>query len=418
MPLYTAFTERERRRREQIMKSSSSNDVKFSIMLIDIMLRSNSTMDDNTNYSLWTSTMLKNCSTPQNFASAFDMLKCYRLLYTLRWELNTAEILLALLIVAFNSLVVVLLATKKKQQTTTKISIFDKLMIAHCIVDGLTGLLDVPFFHFNHVLGFWPFGTPFSLAWTSFDNGINVITNLHMLYMTWIRFRSIRAPNTYEKEILSQYPLYVSIGIWLLGLCIWIPITFSYGVADFSTNINFKPVWVEVLLIFITWFSPLIAIIVLAAFILMILNERNKRVAHMKRASLPSMVTHTTAAFPAARSDPAVDNDGASTTMAATAATASASIKSKWRRSQLARKIRSHMRLGPQIRFEIIILSYWLQWFPSCLMAVVDPLCMCVPSSLSATVYWLTYTVCLTDPLVILIFNPNVSLKNRKSSVI
>lgn len=345
-----------------------------------------------------------NCLYDQNFATANDMLYCYRYFYRQRWVISTAEILLALSIVTFNTLVVILLA--KKPRALGKLSIFDKIMIAHCVVDGFTGLLDVPFFHFNHVLGYWPFGTVTSLVWTSFDNAINVITNMHMLYMTWIRFRSIVALNTYEKEFLARYPLAVSLSLWAMGFLIWTPITFSYGVVQFTTNIDFEPSYIQVVLIFITWFSPLLAIIVLAAIILVILNKRNRRVAHMKRFT-PSMITHT-AAF-SGHSDA---GDGGHAGGAAY--TESSHTK---RKSQFMRKIKKHMHLGPQSRFEIIILSYWLQWFPSCLIAIIDPLCACVPSSLSSTIYWLTYTVCLTDPLVILIFNPNVAIIRRRSNL-
>lgn len=317
-----------------------------------------------------------NCSSDNNRTTTNSFLSCYRQLYQYRWMLNTLEILLAVLIVAFNTLVIIILARKP-----TKMSIFDKIMIAHCIVDGLTGLLDVPFFHFAHVLGFWPFGNTASLFWTTFDNGINGITNMHMLYMTLIRFRSIRSPNTFEKERIAKYPVLVCISIWVIGLLIWGPVAFSYGVADCSTAIKFKPAYMETIFILFTWFIPLIVIIVLAALILVILNKRRRQVASLNKFS--SSVTCITT-------------------------TGVRQIRAK---INFMRKLKTYFRLGPQIRFQIIIASYWLQWFPSCLIALIDPICAwCVPANFSMAVYWLTYTVCLTDPLVILFFNPNVAL--------
>lgn len=325
---------------------------------------------------------VSNCTNFQDF-NLNDLLKCYRYLYSLNWHLNTAEILLALFIVVLNVFVIAILCRKP-----AKMTIFDKLMIAHCIVDGLTGLLDVPFFHFTHVLGFWPFGTASSLIWTSFDNGINVITNLHMLLITWIRFRSIKAPKTFEKEALARHPFILSISIWLTGLVIWTALTLSFGVDDYSTNVRFNPDFLGIILIFLTWFIPLTAIIILAVYILVILNRRRRQVATMRKFS-PS-VTHVSA-LP-------INSEFPTNTS---------------KRRVFKKKLKSAFRLGPQIRFQIIITSYWIQWFPSCLIALIDPICLCVPSNVSSTIYWLTYTVCLTDPLVILIFNPNVALSKR-----
>jgi len=48
------------------------------------------------------------------------------------------------------------------------------------LVDGLTGIVDIPFFHVNDIFGYWPFGSLSAQLWTSYDNNINISNE--MLY--------------------------------------------------------------------------------------------------------------------------------------------------------------------------------------------------------------------------------------------
>lgn len=70
-------------------------------------------------------------------------------------------------------------------------------------------------------------------------------------------------------------------------------------------------------------------------------------------------------------------------------------------------------RLGPQVKFQIIIISYWIQWLPSFTINLFNPFCQCIPVDISEGIYWLTFSVSMTDPLVVLLLNPNVALKKQ-----
>lgn len=267
------------------------------------------------------------------------------------------------------------------------------------------------FFHIGRVFGYWPLGRTTALMWAAFDNGINSITNLHMLYMTWARFRSIQAPSSYEKEILARSPKLVCLLIWLAGLLIWTLITFSHGVDEFTTSISFKPS-LEIALIFATWFTPLVAILPISCCIIVILNRRHRKMARIKRPALfvrsRCPTNNTRNNFNHVTNMTGSNRSNSHRMIAASSPMIIRSNSLRWR------KFKSIFSLAPQSRFQIIIFSYCLQWFPSCIIALIDPVCACIPANLIANIYWLTFTVCLTDPLVILLFYSNVISSDRK----
>ena len=316
------------------------------------------------------STLLLECLKHQTLNSINEFIKCYNTLYAYHWGRATVEIILATLVVTLNSFVIFILLRNGKRK-----NLFDKILIGHCIVDGITGLVAIPFFHFRDLFGYWPFGESLANFWAIFDNAINVITNLHMLYMTWVRFRSITAPNTYENEILAKMPKLVFVLIWLIGYIFWIPVVFSYGLIDYSVHVNYNSPIAGSLLIFFSWFLPLSGIIILSVTVLVILNRRTRQKHDLTKIQQTMIEPRN----------------------------------NHYILQRIRFALRKLFHLGPQIRFQIIIISYCLQWFPSCLIAIIDPLCNgCVESNVSGAIYWLTYTVCITDPLVILIFNTNV----------
>lgn len=347
--------------------------------------------------SLRNSTMT-NCSKPQYFSNANDFFHCYSEMLELNLALGIFGILLVFFTVVLNALVIAILARKQ-----TKLNVFDHLMIAHCIVDGLTGLLNVPFVHIHSVMGYWPFGTIGSLLWASFDNGINFITNVHMLLITFIRFRSIKAPNTFEKEFLTRNSVIICASIWFIGYLMWTPISFYFGIVEYTTILNIRYFYVEFILIFFTWFMPMLLIVIFAVIIILILNKRRLRKFNLVEGwRLTTTSTKTIFVVP--------ENDN-STTRTQT-------VEKQSFFKQLKVNFNKMFSLGPQVRFQIIILSYCAQWFPPCIITLIDPLCNCIPLNVNESVYWLTYTVCLTDPIVILVFNPNVGVFRNKQRAV
>lgn len=157
-----------------------------------------------------------NCSIPQ-YMSMDEFFSCYSKFFQERSAQAMTEISVAVLAFLFNLFVMVSILSQKGK--TNK---FDTILLGHSIVDGLTGLIDIPLFHIHNFFGYWPLPVWLSTCWSCYDNNINFTTNMHMLYMSYVRLRSIQAPKTYDLEILIKHPWRVMIGFWAFGLGVWV----------------------------------------------------------------------------------------------------------------------------------------------------------------------------------------------------
>ncbi len=146
-----------------------------------------------------------------------------------------------------------------------------------------------------------------------------------------------------------------------------------YGTIRFSTHLEIRSDFIFFGLYFAFWLVPVLSVLAIGLWIISHLYKRSKRV-------IPSKVCVKKKTFFLARFI----------------------VKSS------------------VVRFIIIISVYWVQWAPPCFMTVFTPLFSYnpVPKSVTKVVYWLTFTVCLADPLVVLILNPNVKFRKRKPKIL
>ena len=121
-----------------------------------------------------------------------------------------------------NSFVIILI-----HRNSDKITIFDQILINHALLDGLTGLIDIPIYHINSIFGYWPLSSIIATLWSIYDSSINTAINLNMLYLSWSRLRSIQNPISYTKEFIFKHSIYVMISIWLVSFLIWTPIVLT-----------------------------------------------------------------------------------------------------------------------------------------------------------------------------------------------
>lgn len=159
-----------------------------------------------------------NCTVPHEITDLNEYLYCYSFFY--QQSITESSLTLALIVgtVVFNAAVIYFIVKNCK-----KISIFDEILIGHAIVDGVTGAIDMPFYHIATCFGYWPLQPIIGQLWASYDNNINTVTNLHMLYLCWARLRSIQNPKSFDQELLLKNPIIVMVLIWLGSLLIWIP---------------------------------------------------------------------------------------------------------------------------------------------------------------------------------------------------
>jgi hypothetical protein len=54
-------------------------------------------------------------------------------------------------------------------------------MLGHCLIQLITSIVDIPFFHIKDHFGYWPLPKFASYMWAAYDNNINTTTNLNMV---------------------------------------------------------------------------------------------------------------------------------------------------------------------------------------------------------------------------------------------
>lgn len=150
-----------------------------------------------------------NCKVPQEFATSEEFYQCFQKLV----DMSTMSLMLLIFLIVFLNLLVIGLILRKR----TTINIFDKLVVLMCFCDTLTGLIDAPFYAIIQMFGYWPLNHSLGVFWTIFDSSINTVNMFCMLHMTYIRLRSLQAPNTFERELLVRKPLWIALFYWTIS---------------------------------------------------------------------------------------------------------------------------------------------------------------------------------------------------------
>lgn len=292
--------------------------------------------------------------------------KCYFHQLNLREPFSVIELAIIFITIMFNAIVIVLI-----KKNTSKPTLFDKILICHAIVDFSAGLIAMPIYHVYITFGYWPFNSIISRLWSSFDNSINTITNLNMLYLNWSRLRSIQNPVNYSKEWLLKSPFHIFIFMWLVSYSIWAPLVFIFDLEPYTLRVDYSSNIIELMFGLIFWFIPLFLILAISLRIFF----------YLARSSQIGNQTHK-------------------------------HVTNADRNKSIFERVFNY-RLESQTVFTIIMLVYWVQWTIPCLINLFRSF-IGLPDQLQSQLYWLTYTVCATDPITLLIFNPNVSfLKNK-----
>ena len=285
--------------------------------------------DNILNYTTFNQTL--NCTQPQYFDRSDQFFECYHEFLGLDVGTFIAHWLLIIGTVSLNILLVIMSTTPRKN------CVFNDILVGHALVDGLTGLVDIPLYHIYDRFGYWPLGATLAKLWLAYDGNINITTTMHMLYATYARLRSIMNPQGYKYEILLKKPYLVMGCFWTFGLSIWIPIVFGYGIVDYTNSVNIQPAYVGSIVNLITWFTPLVAIFLLSLVVyikLIIVINRTK-------SFLPKTI-------------------------------------SNWKK----------YRLAAQFRFFIIIMPFFVQWFFPSMITVVVSVWPQLNQTFNSNIYW------------------------------
>lgn len=316
------------------------------------------------------------CFTPQTISFSLKFLRCYQLALKNNLLIGLCGILLTISVVITNLFVIILIQNSKKTK-----NIFDKILIGHALVDLNTGLFNISLKHFVDVFGYWPLNHSLGLAWTIYDQSQQSISVLHMLYISWIRLRSIQMPKTYKTELIAKQPKLIMFLFWLISIIIWTCVVIKYGLNEYNTDLKLTKynqiLFISLIICF--WLFPSLISLIISIKMIIYLKEIDKRKQNMNITTTTNQVIH-------------VDN------------LADSKLNKK------SNKIKS------STRYIIIITIFQLQWIPCCLLSLVTPFLNEYSSQLiNNIINWLTNTVCLTDPIVVLILNKNLYLKKKES---
>lgn len=224
-----------------------------------------------------------------------------------------------------------------------------------------------------------------------------------MIYMTWVLLRSIQAGYTFKREYLMRRPSLVMLAIWSSSMIIYIPFVFLFGFEEYTIRIDFNPI-VEMILNIITWLLPLIGVAGFSFNIVTILNRRRLvklRLKDYNRQLIKAALSLSMISTKVENKTQSSSNDHRPSP--------------QLRLVAAVRTLQSIVNWQTQTRFELIILTFWLQWMPFCLVSIIQPACNCVPSILFAVLDWMTYSASLTNPIVTLLVNSHVVIFKRST---
>ena len=167
---------------------------------------------------------------------------------------------------------------------------------------------------------------------------------------------------------------------------------------------SYQPHYLELILTFTTWFMPLCIIVGCSIFVKKILRQKER-----KRRSSSFTVTNATSFF---------------------------FVEAKSVGPEVQETVfKRRLKLGAQQKLSLMMTIYLVQWVsepknhvvmvtrdsnisfflkvPSCFLWMINSLCGCIPSEVSTPTYWLTFSVAFSDPVLVLLLNPNYNKRSR-----
>jgi hypothetical protein len=278
----------------------------------------------------------RNCEQLQTFDNITAFFHCYEYFFIKSNYRSIVHWIIILGSIFFNGLVIFLTSNG-----SNKFSLFDQILFGHCIVDGLTGIVDIPLFHVNDIFGYWPFGKTLGFAWAIYDNNINTTTSLHMAYASYALLRSIKNPKGYARELMFRKPYIIMILIWVFDLVIWSLIAVAFHVNDFTKDIEFKPIFLVSLINVLLWLAPLNLVLFLSILVFDLLRRREikRKLISTKLKQSNTMNTSLSIITPTSLTP-------SNNTI----------ISKRINFSQI-------FNLSAKIKFSLLMGSYWIQWY-------------------------------------------------------
>ena len=309
-----------------------------------------------------------NCSQVQTFDNLSKFFKCFSFFAKQKLWITFFGFLLFFLILVSN----LILAKKLLKHT---LCIYDRIALAMCAMDLITCFIDYPFYIIGNLFGYFPLNSIIAYIWAVYDNNINTTTALHMLYMSVVLLKSVKRPLQFKNDfIVKQFRIMILL-IWTIGLLLGFSISISLGIIPYTLEVNFHSNLQQFLLSFFFWFVILMSLLMVGIILMFNMNIlKNKRI---------SFITNT---------------DGNSTNG-----------------KKIKKRIRT-INLHSQLKIVLLVFTFWIQWMIPCTFYVLNALLHFLSDQAMYNIYWLTYTVCFTDPIVIYLLNPKIGTHTQKNN--
>ena len=169
----------------------------------------------------------------------------------------------------------------------SKVTIFDKILIFHALVDFLINILDFSFVIFFTILSYWPFSEAACAYYVSVDNALATIEIFVVLYMSWVRMRCILAPKTYLNELIISHFYKFQIAMWTIVFILWTStgvyiIEIEEWFDQAYCQIDFGQDWLNLLILISVYLVPLALIGLSVVLIFVILSRKKSKVKGKK----------------------------------------------------------------------------------------------------------------------------------------
>ena len=257
----------------------------------------------------------------------------------------------------------------------TEITVFDKILQLHAVIDFLLCFIDYPFMVSATYFGYWPFSEGLCMFWVIADNSLSILEIYSFLIMSWVRIRCIIAPRSYLNDILVKHTYKCTVCIWIVIFIIWTSVSIPMMQTNFTQSycyINFELESISISVILIGYMLPLCLIVIATVFINVMIYKKKAaiRQKYSNESSFSKPISVTGAPKPKERS---------------------------WK---------EFFRISPQLKLTIIITIFLFQYIPYYTDWFISVLCPdCVPLSVSNFFFYFSYSPSIINPLVVFILN-------------
>ena len=202
-----------------------------------------------------------------------------------------------------NTTLIVLVVREPRRRA----NVFNQIVLAHALVNLANCVLDLPFYSLFVLFGYWPLGRLACFAWSVMDNALNTIMIAHMLFLTWTRYASIRAPQAYKRHWSARHSYAVSALIWALAIGVYVPlhVVFLLNVPGqyWQCVPLYSPQYLRIVVMSVMVVGPLVMLVALTLAVMCSLRRLRRKWARVKkhRRSIVAEISKSACTLPQRR---------------------------------------------------------------------------------------------------------------------